>query len=221
MHGSKGLEFPVVLVPYAWDSWRPLARPRCCSCTTRDQQRVLDVGGRDGPGYDERRKAAEAEDSGEELRLLYVALTRAQCAVVAWWAPSSGTAGSALNRLLLGRSGRDRDTSPVKVPEDDAALARLTAWGWPDEVDVVAGRAAAVAALEPARRRRAPSSSPRASTGCSTRPGGAPPTPALTAAAHDAGPAAGSEPEVPARGDEPVAPVDGRARRRPTGCPAR
>ena len=31
------------------------------------------------------------EDAGEELRLLYVALTRAQCQVVAWWAPSATT----------------------------------------------------------------------------------------------------------------------------------
>ena len=69
-----------------------------------DGARVLDVGGKGGPGWDARKEQAEAEDAGEELRLLYVALTRAQCQVVAWWAPSAAPRPAPLHRLLLGRT---------------------------------------------------------------------------------------------------------------------
>jgi len=64
---------------------------------------VLDVGGRGGAGRGERLARARAEDAGEELRLLYVGLTRARSQVVTWWAPSTNTPASPLQRFL-GRS---------------------------------------------------------------------------------------------------------------------
>ena len=100
VHRSKGLEYPIVYLPEAWDR----------HVEGRDEGRtlqlhvggasVLDVGGRGGTGRPERFRAAAEEDAGENLRLLYVALTRAQCAVVTWWAPSRNTPGSALQRFL-------------------------------------------------------------------------------------------------------------------------
>ena len=44
--------------------------------------RVLDVGGTTGPRWREHCARHEAEEAGEDLRLLYVALTRARCQVV-------------------------------------------------------------------------------------------------------------------------------------------
>ena len=167
------------------------------------------VGGLGGGGGQARKKRAEDEDDAEELRLLYVALTRAQCQVVAWWAPSSGASASPLQRLLMGREQGVAEPAPrAKVPEDAAALARIRAWGWPDEIaveaveqveqrsweqpDAGAGPLAAarfVRRLDTAWRRTSYS--------------------ALTASAHGAHTPAlvgGSEPEDPERVDEPAEP---------------
>ncbi|NEW26976.1 UvrD-helicase domain-containing protein [Nocardia cyriacigeorgica] len=127
VHASKGLEFPVVYLPFAWDSAR---NPKAATLLFHDDEvRVLDVGGPDAPGYVERKRRAEAEESGEELRLLYVALTRAMCQVVAWWAPAFTTDNAPLHRMLLGRSGGAEQVAPrVPVPSDTAVAERLTAW---------------------------------------------------------------------------------------------
>ena len=44
-----------------------------------------------------------AEMAGDDIRLTYVALTRAQSQVVAWWAPSWDEVNGGLSRLLRGR----------------------------------------------------------------------------------------------------------------------
>ena len=109
VHRSKGLEFPIVYLPEAWDrhvsSDDTGATLRLHHRTGEDQatfERVIDVGGVGGPGRMARLDACRREDAGEELRLLYVALTRAQCQVVTWWAPSRNTESSALHRFLQG-----------------------------------------------------------------------------------------------------------------------
>jgi exodeoxyribonuclease V beta subunit len=204
VHASKGLEFPVVLVPFGWDGAK---NPNVSTLLLHDAdgQRVLDVGGEDGPGWNARRKQAEAEDAGEELRLLYVALTRAQCQVVAWWAPSGQAAGSPLHRLLLGRApGEPEPAARVKVADDDVVLPALTAWGWPDEIAVEPvpavpdlrwePPAAPPPALEAARFTRTLDTAWRRTSYTG-----------LTAAAHDA-PRVTSEPEQPERTDEPAEP---------------
>ncbi|GAA4406726.1 exodeoxyribonuclease V subunit beta [Tsukamurella soli] len=131
VHGSKGLEFPVVYLPYAWDAARS---PHPATLTLHDAARcrILDVGTEDSPGYADRKSRALAEESGEELRLLYVGATRAQCQVVLWWAPSTATGGSALNRLLFGREGGGRvPAERATVPPDDAVPDALARWAAP------------------------------------------------------------------------------------------
>ncbi len=136
VHASKGLEFPVVYVPYGWDAAR-FSTPATLRLHDEHGARVLDVGGKGGPGWDARKQLADLEDDAEELRLLYVAVTRAQCQVVLWWAPSAFTGTAPLHRLLLGRTPGDPEPAArAKVPEDAATLARLRAWGWPDEIAV-------------------------------------------------------------------------------------
>ncbi len=131
VHRSKGLEFPVVYLPEAWDRFVP----------TKDEggilrlhepspagpaQCVLDVGGRYSPGRSERFARHRAEDSGEDLRLFYVAATRAQCQLVTWWAPSVNTPSSALQRFLY-RSDSGTEELPPAYPlsGDPSALTRL------------------------------------------------------------------------------------------------
>lgn len=203
VHASKGLEFPVVFVPYGWDGAK---NPQQSTLLLHDPDgtRVLDVGGKDGPGWDERRKAAEVEDAGEELRLLYVALTRARCSVVLWWAPSAVTAASPLHRLLFGRvEGDPEPAARPHVPEDDPALARLTQWARPGGIalepvgtDVPPTRwepaADPAPSLDVARFTRVLDTTWRRTSYS-----------ALTSAVHDA-PRVGSEPEQPDLTDEPA-----------------
>jgi exodeoxyribonuclease V beta subunit len=110
VHRSKGLEFPIVYLPEAWDRHASgsdegrilrLHEPTAVS----HGECVLDVGGRHGPGRPERFARYRGEESGEDLRLLYVALTRAKCQVVTWWAPSFNTPASALQRFASRESG--------------------------------------------------------------------------------------------------------------------
>ena len=211
VHASKGLEFPVVYLPFGWDSTTS-STPATLRLHDAQARRVLDVGGKGGPGWDARKAQAEAEDDGEELRLLYVAVTRAQCQVVAWWAPSAGASASPLQRLLMGRAqGEAGPAARARVPEDAAALATLRAWGWPDEI--------AVEAVEHVESRRwaAPAAPPgrpaaaRLGRGLDTAWRRTSYT-ALTAAAHQEHHRAvlvGSEPEAPGTSDEPAeAPLD-------------
>ena len=128
IHGSKGLQYPVVHLPHSSTATCPTP-PSSSSTTTRAPAR-LDVGGR-------RRTPparARAEDAGEELRLTYVALTRAQSQVVTWWGPSQNAANSGLSRLLFGRTPGES-----AVPSRVAGADRLRGHG---RADAVAGRAA-------------------------------------------------------------------------------
>ncbi|PXX59145.1 exodeoxyribonuclease V beta subunit [Nocardia tenerifensis] len=128
VHASKGLEFPIVYLPFAWDNAKN-PYPATLLYHDDNDMRVLDVGGPDASGYAERKLRSETEEAGEELRLLYVALTRAMCQVVAWWAPAITTAASPLHRMILGRpDGGDTVPPRASVPADAVAPDLLSAW---------------------------------------------------------------------------------------------
>ena len=68
--------------------------------------------------------------AGDDIRLTYVALTRAQSQVVAWWAPSWDEVNGGLSRLLRGRvldQADVPDSLPGKV-DDAEALDHLRKW---------------------------------------------------------------------------------------------
>jgi len=125
VHRSKGLEFPIVYVPFGWDRW---VNDKADVLLVHDEDgaRVLDVGGPLGPDRGARLARHLEEESGEDLRLMYVALTRAKCQVVAWWAPSTTTEASALHRLLVGRSAVGTvPAATYRVPSDAAVVELL------------------------------------------------------------------------------------------------
>ncbi|MFD4292841.1 UvrD-helicase domain-containing protein [Rhodococcus sp. NPDC058532] len=207
VHATKGLEYPIVYVPYGWDAAK---NPTPVRLLLHDDAhtRILDVGGPDGPDYGDRRRRHDEEEAGEDLRLLYVALTRAKCALVLWWAPSASTSSAPLHRMLLARApGTAEVPRGLRVPADPEVAHQFSRWAdgvpgiWVEAVPpgpVLAGtwapQAERAETLTAARFDRALDADWRRTSYT-----------AITAAAHALAPAA-SEPEEPDLGDEPEDP---------------
>lgn len=101
IHGAKGLEFPVVYLPDSWDIFTG-RKGTPARFHTPDGRRALDVGLLGGD-YHAHWRDQQAEERSEDLRLLYVALTRARHQTTVWWAPTSSASDAPLTRLLLCR----------------------------------------------------------------------------------------------------------------------
>ncbi|MBB2893864.1 UvrD-helicase domain-containing protein [Flexivirga oryzae] len=132
MHGSKGLEFPIVYLPFVANRF-----------VRDDENPLFHAPGADGepevrsiyigkPGADVLRLARQ-EAAGESLRLCYVALTRAKSQVVAWWGRCNNAPDSAIHRLLLDRDPAAASTDGTVADSrgqcsDDEAMALLRRW---------------------------------------------------------------------------------------------
>lgn len=93
IHGSKGLEYPVVFCPFGWEG-SLIRDDQDIIFHARDSQRyrALDM------GSDQREahiRAAQTENLAENLRLLYVAVTRAQSRCYLVWGHIRGSETSA------------------------------------------------------------------------------------------------------------------------------
>jgi exodeoxyribonuclease V beta subunit len=129
IHRSKGLEFPIVYCPDLWDpTWitdDPV--PVTFHDPDRGDERVVDVG-LEGPDYRDHKLRHLIEQRGEDLRLAYVALTRARHQAVVWWAGSAASRHSALGRLLFARADDGTvDWKGRSTPTDAAATERFEA----------------------------------------------------------------------------------------------
>jgi exodeoxyribonuclease V beta subunit len=127
IHRSKGLEFGVVYCPFLWEpSYIPREpEPVFFHDPRAGFRRTIDVG-LDGRAWDAHVRRHRDEQRGEDLRLAYVALTRAKHQAVIWWAPSYDSRHSPLGRLLFSK-GPDGDIAPEgrSTPGDEAADARF------------------------------------------------------------------------------------------------
>ncbi len=123
IHRSKGLEFPIVYCPYLWEpgyiSREP--EPIFFHDPEADNRRTIDVG-LDGPEFARHQRQYCEEQRGEELRLAYVALTRAKHQAVIWWAPSFDSHNSPLGRLLFARDEQGNVAAYGTVKPSDAAI---------------------------------------------------------------------------------------------------
>lgn len=86
IHRAKGMEYPIVFLPFLWSA-RQIKNNEIFSFHDRETFRLLvDI----GSGEEENYRQAEQERLAEDLRLLYVALTRARhCCYLAWGRISS------------------------------------------------------------------------------------------------------------------------------------
>ena len=103
---SKGLQYPVVYLPYAFNN---NVQSREMVLYHEDTTRCLHIGGPQSADYPAVQALGQTEAANDHIRLTYVALTRAQSQVVAWWAPAWDEPNGGLSRLLRGRGIGDRD----------------------------------------------------------------------------------------------------------------
>lgn len=143
VHASKGLEFPFVLLPHLYAGGTRVAagRPYVFFDASdgseageenghqRAGHRVIDISSATDPETgNSRRKLPPAEDRakaeakrqncGDQHRLTYVALTRAEHQSVVWWSNvGSGFKASGVTRMLLGQPDTPA-SEEVKVGQD-------------------------------------------------------------------------------------------------------
>ena len=118
IHRSKGLEFPIVYCPFAWDGHPFKSEVPVFHDPANANVRTIDVG-HEGNAFAQHQRFELEEGRGEDLRLLYVALTRARHQAVLWWASVKDSQHSPLARLLF-----DRDEAGVVPPYGAAPLPR-------------------------------------------------------------------------------------------------
>jgi exodeoxyribonuclease V beta subunit len=207
IHRSKGLEFPVVYCPFLWDpTWIRPKEPVAFHDPATGYLHTVDVG-LEGRTFKRHFDQYVIEQRGEDLRLAYVALTRAKHQAVIWWAGTRDSCHSPLARLLFAKDAggdirpfgastptdvavveRFRDLAaeaPGRIAVERSALGVPTAWSPPVEPAAELGAARLHRRLDLWWRRTSYSD--------------------ITAEAHD--PLVSSEPERPVLSDEPEAPT--------------
>ncbi|MFZ4437235.1 MAG: exodeoxyribonuclease V subunit beta [Syntrophales bacterium] len=110
IHKSKGLQYPVVFCPFPWGV-APEQEGMLCFHDPVDHGQVCDLGSED---YADHQQWARREALAEDVRLFYVALTRAQNRCTFVWGRINGVGRSAPAYLLHG--GGDAE-DPVSETE--------------------------------------------------------------------------------------------------------
>lgn len=121
IHKSKGLEYGVVFIPFIWSS-RQASSDTAVLKYHDEETRTLCA----DLGSEERKEAerlAEKERLAEDLRLLYVALTRAKYRCYFSWGMFNGAANSAMAYLLHQHADAETGSVICNIAElDDAAI---------------------------------------------------------------------------------------------------
>jgi exodeoxyribonuclease V beta subunit len=126
IHASKGLQYRHVLLPFTWDARTPANGKNKGPILLRTEGRTrIDLSPTTSPARQAAINAAHQEARREDLRKLYVALTRAEHRNVAWYGPigkNGQTTATAMGRLLL-RASTTHGLDDADLPkfEDDAA----------------------------------------------------------------------------------------------------
>ncbi len=130
MHHAKGLEYPVVFCPYLWDGRLFRQSSAALRFHAEDGIRVCASGVSPPEDWDRARTAAQQEVFAENLRMAYVALTRARHQTFVYWAAAKEHETSALAWLLFGpESPEDLGSHQARsgALDDEAMLRELSA----------------------------------------------------------------------------------------------
>jgi exodeoxyribonuclease V beta subunit len=119
VHGSKGLEYPIVLVPIPF---HVASNKGARVYNDGNGDRIVDIakarewaGGTPETSVKGRKYFDDVGARGDRLRLLYVGLTRGEHRTVLWWAPVEDAKKSAINTVLFDRDG---DGLPLNTRPD-------------------------------------------------------------------------------------------------------
>lgn len=123
IHKSKGLEYPVVFCPSLWDGGRDTGNEVIYHDPDNDSRLTMDLG---SGGREQHETLAREESLAENLRLLYVALTRAQYRCYVVWGLITDAERSALAYVLHGRHGADEERPANGSREVPVSLDRET-----------------------------------------------------------------------------------------------
>jgi len=127
IHKSKGLEYPVVFCPYAWESFKIKADEVIYHDVDEELQLTLDL------GSDSRKQhliLAQNERLAENLRLLYVALTRAKRRCYLVWGQINTAQTSAMAYLFHGSdiaAGQNRSSEDILASLKERVTAKTEA----------------------------------------------------------------------------------------------
>ena len=138
LHKSKGLQYPIVFYPFGWSSGRGIEKNAAVPFHDPDAayQAVLDLG---SEHYQRARELAERERLAENLRLLYVGLTRAQQRCYLGWGLINEAEDSALAWLLHQPAHLSPDSDPFVAVQ--AHYKKLHATTLRQQLDALAEQA--------------------------------------------------------------------------------
>lgn len=124
VHRAKGLEYPVVYCPFVWRDYLMLPSDRAVlRFHDEEGKTVLDLGSAQFPQHMHK---ARLEGLAENIRLLYVALTRARHRCTLVWGYGNNFKESALASLLFPLATRQAD-SDYWAPDPFGHLGKLGA----------------------------------------------------------------------------------------------
>ncbi len=133
MHASKGLEYPVVYIPFPWQDGKiDTDLPLFFHDPDEQDRPTLHFGGSDEQWLTQAKARAREEAMAEKMRLFYVAVTRAAKLCVLCWGKVNGAKESALGKLL-GLDGIDKSTPDDEIFAPLEALQQAA----PDAIAVV------------------------------------------------------------------------------------
>lgn len=127
IHTSKGLEYPVVFCPFLWHHGKPPQKPAILTFHRGDDNEACVAFGE--PGFSVAEPVVEQEERAEDLRLLYVALTRARERCIINWGAAKESQKTAMFSLLHGNKDK---ADAAGMLEDLSQLAAQ----YPDNIAV-------------------------------------------------------------------------------------